>query len=65
VGKTGIAPFASPRPPTDEMVIFAGGEGFVAFCRSLVRWEVILERGVDGGKAGKEGVRSPYFGSRS
>jgi len=47
------------------MVIFAGGDGLVAFCRSLVRWEVILDRGVEGGKAGKEGVKSPYFGSGS
>ena len=62
-GKTGIAPFASPNPPTDDIVMLAGGDGFVAFLRSFVRWDVIDERGVEGGKGGSEGVKSPYFGS--
>jgi hypothetical protein len=62
-GKTGIAPLASPNPPTEDIVIFAGGVGLVAFCLILVRWEVIVERGVEGDRGGKEGVRSPYFGS--
>lgn len=43
--------------------MFAGGDGFVAFFRRDVRWEVIDERGVEGGRGGREGVKSPYFGS--
>ena len=43
--------------------MLAGEDGFVAFFRSLDRWEVIEERGVEGGRGGREGVKSPYFGS--
>ena len=43
--------------------MLAGGDGLVAFLRSFVRWDVIDERGVEGGKGGSEGVKSPYFGS--
>jgi len=43
--------------------MFAGGDGFVTFFRSFDKWEVIEERGVEGGRGGREGVRSPYFGS--
>jgi hypothetical protein len=47
------------------MVKLPGEVGLDAFFRREERWDVMLERGVEGGKAGREGVRRPYLGSRS
>ena len=41
----------------------AGGVGFDAFLRRLVKWDVRLDKGVEGGKGGKEGVKRPNLGS--
>jgi hypothetical protein len=43
----------------------AGGDGLLAFFLKVDRWVVILESGVEGGRAGREGVRSPNFGSEA
>ena len=58
-----MAPRDSPREPTDETVILPGEVGLVAFWRSKESWEVSVERGVEGGRGGNDGVRSPYLGS--
>ena len=58
-----MAPRDSPNEPTDEIVILPGEVGLVAFWRSKESWEVSVERGVEGGRGGNDGVRSPYLGS--
>ena len=63
-----MAPVVSPNPPTDEMVKVDGGApatGFVGLFRSAARCVVMLDRDVSGERGGKDGVKSPNFGSGS
>jgi len=58
-----MAAVDSPRPPTDEMMRFGEDPIFVGFWRRDESWDVIVERGEEGGRDGKEGVTRPYLGS--
>ena len=60
-----MASIPSPRPPIEEMTTLAAGPGAVGFARRVERCAVSWEREVEGGMAGRDGVRRPFFGSKS
>jgi hypothetical protein len=49
----GNALIDSPRFPIEEIVRLPGGVGRVGFLRRRLRWDVIDDKDVDGGRGGK------------